>query len=128
MSRANTAWLLWASSWLLLPLPYFIIATGRVPVVRFAILSVITVTYAGIIDGSGVAWAMASILLGHVVVYSVLLGIGSVVVARMIPKDLRRTLVWTLIAVGFATAIVFQIYRTPFDATSMRSNWIGLFQ
>lgn len=128
MSRASAAFLLWVSAWLILPLPYFIVANGRVPVVRFTILSAITVAYAGLVDGSGVAWAMASILLSHVLVYSILLAIAAVLIARCLPANLRRPIVWIAIAIGFATVLLFNVYRTPFDDASIHSNWIGLFQ
>jgi hypothetical protein len=128
MTRTRAAWLLWASTWLLLPLPYHIIADGRVPVVRIAILSAVSLAYACVVDGSGVAWVLAFILLCHVVLYSILLAVAAAAISFMIPANARRSAVWALIFVGFATVLLFNVYRTPFDATSIHSNWIGLFQ
>jgi hypothetical protein len=128
MTRVRTAWLFWAAGWLLLPLPYFILADGRVPVVRMAILSGVAVAYAGLVDGSGVAWPMAYILLAHVVLYSILLAVGAAAATYLIPQKVRRPAVWSVIAVGFVTVLLFDVYRTPFDDASIHSNWIGLFQ
>jgi hypothetical protein len=113
---------------LLLPLPYQIIADGRVPVVRFAILSAVSVAYAGVVDDSGVAWTLAFILLAHVVAYSLLLAAGAAAIAYIIPANARRAAVWAAFVVGFSTALLFDVYRTPFTQASIQSNWIGLFQ
>ena len=67
MSRVRAGWLLWVAALLLIPLPYFIIAEGSVPVVRFAMLGAIAAAYAGFVDGSGVAWPMTIILFVHVI-------------------------------------------------------------
>lgn len=128
MTPAKAAWLLWVAAWLIVPLPYFIIAEGSVPVVRIALLSAISTAYAGLVDGSGVAWAMTSILFAHVVLYSILLGLGAATGAYVIPAGMRRSIVWAFIVLGFATVLLFDIYRTPFDDASIYSNWIGLFQ
>lgn len=128
MTRAKAAWLLWLGAWLLLPLPYFIIANGRVPVVRIAFLAAISVGYAGFIDGSGVAWPMAYILLSHVVLYSILLAVGAALASNLIPQSVRRQVVWTSIIAGFTVALLFHVYRTPFDDVSIYSTWLGLFQ
>jgi hypothetical protein len=128
MTRASAARLLWAGMWLLLPLPYFIIANGSVPVVRIALLSAIAVSYAGFVDGSGVAWVMAYILLAHVAVYSILLAVGAIAIAYVLPANARRPAVWSFIVVGFTIALLFDVYRTPFDDVNVYSNWIGLFQ
>jgi hypothetical protein len=128
MTRAKAGWLLWAAAWLLVPLPYFIIADGSVPVLRIAILSAISVAYASLIDGSGVAWAMVSILVAHVVAYSILLAIAAAAAAYVIPANARRPAVWAFIVTGFTTALLFDVYRTPFAKASIYSNWIGLFQ
>jgi hypothetical protein len=113
---------------LLLPLPYQIIADGRVPVIRFAILSAVSVAYAGVVDGSGVAWILTFILLAHVVAYSLLLAAGAAAIAYVIPANTRRAAVWAAFVVGFGIALFFDVYRTPLNPASIQSNWIGLFQ
>ena len=128
MTRLRTALLLWAAAWLIVPLPYFIIAEGSVPVVRIALLAAIATAYAGFIDGSGVAWSMTSILVVHVVLYSILLGLGAMTAAYVIPERWRRIVVGSFILIGFTTVLLFDVYRTPFDDVSMYSNWTGLFQ
>ena len=128
MSRSRAAWTLWAAALLLVPLPYFIVAEGSVPVVRFAIVSSIATPYAVLVDGSGVAWPLAVILLLHVVVWAVALGIGAAVLARVLPEAARGRVVTLLIAGGFVLALLGDVYRTPFDDVRLHSTWTGLFQ
>ena len=128
MSRRRAAWTLWAAALLLVPLPYFIVAEGSVPVIRFAIISSVATAYAVLVDGSGVAWPLAVILLLHVLVWAVALGIGAAVLARVLPDALRGRAVVLLIAAGFVLALVSDVYRTPFDDVRLNSTWTGLFQ
>ncbi|TFH24167.1 MAG: hypothetical protein E4H03_04340 [Myxococcales bacterium] len=128
MSRARAGWLLWAAALLLIPLPYFLIAEGSVPVVRFAMLGGIAALYAGFVDGSGVAWTMTIVLLLHVIVWALSLGVVAALGAVLIPARSRRWWVTALIVVGFVFALVFDVYRTPFDDVRLQSNWAGLFQ
>ncbi|MEE8312204.1 MAG: hypothetical protein V3R77_08095 [Candidatus Binatia bacterium] len=113
---------------LLIPLPYFIIAEGSVPVVRFAMVGGIAAVYAGFVDDSGVAWPMTIILLLHVIVSALALGGVAAVGAVLIPARSRRWWVPALIVAGFVVALSFDVYRTPFDDVRLESNWAGLFQ
>ncbi len=128
MSRARAGWYLWVAALLLIPLPYFIIAEGSVPVVRFAMVGGIAAVYAGFVDDSGVAWPMTIILLLHVIVSALALGGVAAVGAVLIPARSRRWWVPALIVAGFVVALSFDVYRTPFDDVRLESNWAGLFQ
>jgi len=128
MTRRAAAWLLFAAFALLVPLPYFIIGEGSVPVARFAWLSVVSAAYAGFIDGSGVAWPMTTILVLHVLIYSVILAVVAYVVAFLIPERTRRWLIPVVVAVGFCVALAYPVYHTPFDASRAYNGWLGLFR
>jgi hypothetical protein len=128
MTRRSTAWLLFGASVLLIPLPYFVIGEGAVPVVRFALLGAVSAAYAGLIDGSGVAWPMTTILLLHVVVYSLVLAAAAFLVASLVPERARRWIVPAAVAVGFCCALSFDLYHTPFDPSRAYNGWLGLFR
>lgn len=128
MSRSQAAWLLWVAAMLLIPLPYFILADGAVPAIRFAMLAAVAAAYAGFVDGSGVAWPLTVILLLHVVVSALVLALLAALAAYVMPVRSRGWLVAALIVAGFAVALGFDVYRTPFDDVRPRAGWLGLFQ
>jgi hypothetical protein len=128
MSRLRAGILLWGAAVLLVPLPYWIIADGRVPVARFAMRGAVSAAYSATVDGSGVAWTMTWLLAAHVVLFSLALGAATVAIVWVIPERTRRGTVWTAIAVAFLVALLFDVYRTPFDDVWARSSWLGLFQ
>lgn len=113
---------------LLIPLPYFILADGAVPAIRFAMLAAVAAAYAGFVDGSGVAWPLTVILLLHVVVSALVLALLAALAAYVMPVRSRGWLVAALIVAGFAVALGFDVYRTPFDDVRPRAGWLGLFQ
>jgi hypothetical protein len=128
MSEKRTKWLLWLGGVLLLPLPYLFMYEGAVPVVRYAMLTIITATYSVLIDGSAVAWPMTFILAAHTLLFAAVLLSVAALAARWIPEQRRTQAVVALFAVGFAIAMAFPIYTTPADDVSAHANWIGLFQ
>ena len=128
LSRTQAAWLLWVAALLLVPMPYMIIGEGSVPVVRFALLGVVSTAYAALVDGSGVAWPLTALLLLHVLLSAGLLAIVAYLLASALPARSRFPTVAVMIAVGFVIALQFDVYRTPFDDAAIHSNWIGLFQ
>ena len=89
MSRTATRRLLWLAAFLLVPLPYLVAADGAVPAVRFAMLGGVAAAYAGLVNGSGVAWPLTALLLGHALVYALALWAGAALLARVLPARLR---------------------------------------
>lgn len=121
--------LLWAAALLWVPLPYLVLPVeGLVPVARFLFLGAISGAYAFGVDGSGVAWPMTGLLLGNAAVYALGLGLAAWGVARMLPEAGRGACVWAFAALWAGAALVFPIYRTPFDDVSAWTRWLGLFQ
>ncbi len=128
MTTRRARRLLWGAALLLVPLPYFVMVHGHVPVVRMGLLGCITIAYAGAVDGSGVAWPMAALLWAHALTYGVLLWGAAALLARFVPARARSPFVWFAVGSGAFLALYFEIYHTPFAAESARSNWLGLFQ
>ena len=127
MSLGRARLLLWGGALLLVPLPFVVAVHGSVPVVRFALLGAVSGVYAAAVDGSGVAWTMTASLAAHALVYAALLALPAALLARALPAPWRRAGVWSLLALGFATALLFDVYWTPFDDVAARSDWLGLF-
>ena len=128
VNRVTAQRVLWSAALLLLPVPYLILVDGSVPVVRLVLLATIAASYAAFVDGSGVAWLMVALLAVQAVVFAVALAVVVRTTVRWIPAPALRWSVWSLVAVGFAVAMLFDVYQTPFDETYYRTNWWGLFQ
>jgi hypothetical protein len=128
MSGKTAALLLWFSGFLLVPVPYQIIADGSVPPVRMALLGLVSAAYAAGVDGTGVAWPLTALLLAHAILYSLALAVPAWVLARLLPEPVRGAVIWGCVALGFAAAVFFEVYRTPFDDASSHASWPGLFQ
>ncbi len=128
MSQSTAKWLLWLVGVLVAPLPYLFMYDGAVPVVRYVLLTIVTGTYALLIDGSAVAWPLVAILAAHALLYAVLLIAPATLVARIIAPHWRTRVVAAFFIVGFTIAIGLPIYETPADDVSARANWIDLFQ
>ena len=128
MTGTRTKWLLWLAGLLLIPLPYLFLHVGAVPVIRYVFLFIISGSYALFIDGSEMAWPMAFILLGHALLYALLLLAVASALARLIPQGLRKPVVVASFVVGLVITLALPIYTTPMDDKSAHSNWIGLFQ
>ncbi len=128
MSQSTAKWLLWFAGVLVAPLPYLFMYDGAVPVVRYAFLTIVTGSYALLIDGSAVAWPMVAILATHALLYAVLLIAPAALVARIVAPHWRTRIVAAVFIVGFTIAVGLPIYETPADDVSARANWIGLFQ
>jgi len=128
MSRARAGLLLWGAACLLVPLPYYVVADGSVPVVRFAMMAAVAAFYSAFVDGSGVAWILTSMLAAHAVLFALVLAVVAALIARLLPPGARTKTVASLIVAGFVVAVVFDVYRTPFDDAWVRTSWPGLFQ
>lgn len=128
MSRRATRRLLWLAALLLIPLPYLVAADGAVPAVRFALLGGVAAAYAGLVNGSGVAWPLSALLLGHALVYALALWAGAALLARVLPARLRGAVAALLVVAGFGVALAFDVYHTPFAADAARTSWLGLFR
>jgi hypothetical protein len=119
---------LWVGALLLVPLPYLMVVDGCVPVVRFALLALISGAYAAFVDGSGVVWVMTAILAAHALLYALALAAAAWLLVRVLPPRRRAALAWALLIAGFAVALTVPVYRTPFDDASAQARWTGLFQ
>ncbi len=128
MSRRAARRLLWVAAALLLPLPYLVTAEGAVPIVRFVMLGSITAAYSALVDGSGVAWVFTALMLGHALVYALVLWAAAALVARVVPTRVRGVLVAALVGAGVAGAFAFEPYHTPFAAESAWTSWPGLLR
>jgi len=127
MSRRRAQRLLFAAGVVLIPLPYVIVAQGAVPVARFLWLAAVASAYSAFVDGSGVAWTMSLLLLGHGLVYaSLLFGLAWLAV-RIVPETRRAGFVAVSIVAGALAAIFVDVYHTPFAAETARTGLLGLF-
>ena len=126
-TRRTRRWL-WLGALAMCPLPYLLAAEGYVPVVRMLLLACVSAAYAGLVDGSGLAWTMVALLLAHVVAGAAVLWLAAAIVARVLPPPARQRTVAIVLVLGFAVANAIYLYRTPFDDAALHARWFELFQ
>ncbi len=125
-ARRTRRWL-WLGALAMWPVPYFIAVEGSVPVVRMLLLAGVSLAYAAGVDGSGLAWVMAAMLFGHVLVGALVLWVVAAIVARLLPPATRQRSVAIVLVLGFAVANAIHVYRTPFDDVALHARWFELF-
>jgi len=110
------------------PLPYFTLASGAVPVVRFAFLTVVVGVYGASLGTSTIGWTIVALLAAHTLVYAAMLALGARLVVRALPTPtptLSLLLALGALALGCS---LFPMYHTPFDDASAYTTWWGLLQ
>lgn len=128
LSRTAVRRVLWATAMLFLPLPTLALAPGAVPVARYVFLAAIVGVYAIGVGGTGVTWTIFALLVGHAVLYAVLLTLVARAVTRLLPDPLPIGAVTFGLAVLVVLALVVPLYHTPFDDAVAHTTWLGLFQ
>jgi hypothetical protein len=121
---------LWIAALVLVPLPMLQFG-AEVPVVRYLILTGLTLALV-VAEGAGwVATALVLLFLGHALVYAALLWVVAWAVARALHAWVPRragAVALGLAALGLFGALLTRPYVTPFSSVSLRSNLPVVFQ
>lgn len=124
MSPGAAHRILWLDSLLMLPLPMLFFG-GWIPVSRYLLLTGVTL---GLIVTEGMATVPGEILgllLGHAIVYAVLLWLASGWLLRGVRALSPRAatpVALGLLATGLVVTLAFEVYVTPFAPVSARAN------
>ncbi len=128
--RAARNWL-WLGSMFVLPLPFFLMLTGVVPLVRLAMFGAIHL-YLAVSEGFGGAIALVvGLLILQVIAYAGLLWLLAHLLAGVLVRFApRRVAFLTAMLLGISVwmAMVFEPYRLPFRAESTRGNLLAIFE
>ncbi len=125
MSQRAVRWSLWVIFCLALPLPYFMIESGRVPLVSLLIFAGLTVPLAFTDPG-----LTTRVIGGLFASQTLLYGAGLFLVARWIGRRIpppRRAAVVVVVAVALALIAQRGVYVAPLSHGPGATNWLGLW-
>lgn len=129
MSRGAVRRLLWATLVCVAPLPFFLVETGAVPVLRILLLAGIHLTVIVVEGAAGAVAIAAALLLGQALVYLALLWLAAGGMARLLCRGSPRgaalaTALVVLACVG--AALASEPYRTPFRSEGLRAGLLEI--
>lgn len=122
-------WWLWLTFLFTVPVPYFMVVTGWVPVMRLLLFSGI-MTAAALAEPDWIAGLIAAFFVLPALIFATLLYLLAALITRLLVRfvaDSRRRVAFGfLIALCFAISLV-PIYDTPLSNTDARANLFGIF-
>lgn len=126
MSLRAVRWSLWGLLALALPLPAFMIETGRVPLASLAVFSALTVPIA-FTDPSFNTRFMAGMFALQTLLYGGALAVVARLLAQRLPPTRRLAMV-TGIAAALLLLALSPIYVAPLSHGPGATNWLGLWR
>lgn len=131
MTRRAARWVLWIALLALAPVPFFLVETGSVPVVRLLVLGVVMLAVVVTEGSQGMVGIAAALLLGQAFAYLCGFWLLAHLLSGLLAKgSARRTAVCTLLVVAVGVALVssFDLYETPFRTRSLHGNLWDVFE
>lgn len=129
MSDRAVRRILWLVFLLTLPVPYFMVEVGWVPVVRLLLLSAVTGAAAALEPSATAIVIAAFFAVQTLALGAVLFGIARLIawlLTRLVPRRRRAAALGVLVA-ALLVASVFEIYRTPLSGRAPRANLFRVF-
>lgn len=123
-------WGLWLVLVATLPLPYFMIETGRVPAAELFLLAAVTSPLV-ISDPSLTTRFIAGLFVAQSLIYAALLYVFARLGMRLIerrPTRRGRALAWTALAALLVAVSFFHVYRAPLSHGPGTTNLVGVFR
>lgn len=131
MSKRTARWILWLGLAATLPLPFFLVVSGRVPPLRLVELGAACVAIMAAEGSQGVIGILALLLLGQAIFYLTLLWLVATALCRLAERFGRRGLAIFTLAALFAAVLstaVLDLYRTPFRCDAPTANLIHVYR
>ena len=126
MSLRAVRWSLWAIFCLILPLPYFMIESGRIPVVSLFIFALLTVPIA-FTDPSLTTRVIGGLFAAQTLIYGGGLYLAARLLAARIPPTRRLAMVIG-IAVALLLLMLCPVYVAPLSHGPGTTDWLGLWR
>lgn len=127
MSRRTFKWALFALAICTVPLPYFMIETGRVPALQLFVFAAVT-TPLVITDPGFTTRFIAALFLSQSLGYGALLYLAARGTARRIATPRLRLAVLAGAIVVLGTVALFRVYRAPLSHGPGPTNLLGVFR
>lgn len=118
-------WSWWAILAVTLPLPYFMIESGRVPLISLLVFAVLTVPLA-FTDPSLTTRVIGGLFAAQTLLYGWLLFVAARQVSRRLPPS-RRVAMTVGIAVALVLLALCDVYVAPLSHGPGATNWFGLW-
>jgi len=122
-------WSLWLTFLFTVPVPFFMVETGWVPVVRLFLFGGIT-SAAALFEPDWISALIATFFVLPALIFATILYLLAALLARLLARFVaeggRRSVGGLLIAICFAISL-FPIYDTPLSNTDSRANLFGIF-
>jgi hypothetical protein len=126
MSQRAMQWTLWLVLICTLPLPYFMIETGRITAAQLFILAAVT-TPMLISDPGFTTNFVAALFIAQSLFYGAALLLVSRAVTRRVPPR-RRALLVALVAGFLVVLSLFAVYRAPLSHGPGSTNIFGVYR
>ena len=122
MSPRLVRWLLWGLLCVLLPLPYAVIESGRIPALQLAMFAALTVPLA-FSDPSLTTRVIAGLFTVQALGWGALLFVAARLLAARLPPA-------ALLALGAGLLLLAgtSVYVAPLSAGPLPTNWLGLWR
>jgi hypothetical protein len=125
MSQRAMKWLIWLALICSVPLPYFMIETGRVPAAQLFLFAAVTAPLV-VTDPGFTTRLVAGLFLAQSLLYGALLYIVARTVGRRVPP--RRRLVVAAVVIALLTGMaLLDVYRAPLSHGPQPTNIVGVF-
>lgn len=126
MSRRVMIWSLWVVLVLTVPLPYFMIETGRVPAAQLFLFAALTAPLA-LSDPGFTTRFVATLFLAQSLFYGVVLYAVARAVGRTVRPSRRMPVLLALVLILAVAALALELYRAPLSHGPGRTNLLGVF-
>ena len=127
MSRRAFKWGLWAVLCCTVPLPYFMIETGRVPAAQLFVFAAVTAPLV-VTDPGFTTRFIAALFIAQALGYGALLYLFARTASRRIPTPGRRAAALAGAVVVFGMIALLKVYRAPLSHGPGATNLIGVFE
>jgi hypothetical protein len=125
MSTRAARRLLWLAFALFLPLPYFMVEIGRVPLAQLLLFAAVTAPLL-YTDWGFTMQVIAGLFLLQSLFYGLLLWLLAVLVVRFLPVA-RQTAIVLALVLALAALAALPLYRAPLSHGPLPTNWLGLW-
>ncbi len=130
MSERRSRWVLWIAFVIAIPVPFFLVETGSIPVIRLLMLDAVML-WLMLFEGSqGAITSLVVILSTQVVIAASVLMILAAVMARFTRRwsDGGRGLATAVVLAVLLVSSAFEIYHTPFRTRSLDASIFEVFE
>lgn len=130
MSERASRWALWTAFIITVPVPFFLVTTGSVPVIRLVRLDVAMLHLLALEGPQGALGSLLIFLGTQTVIAAAVLMIVAAILARLTRRwpDSGRALATAVVLAVLLVTSAFEIYRTPFRTHSLSASIFEVFE